>query len=44
MNFPQLTSNIQKAHSALQQNAMRAVNQSITVRNWLVGYWIVEFE
>lgn len=44
MNFPQLTSNIQKAHSALQQNAMRAVNQSITARNWLVGYWIVEFE
>ena len=44
MDFPQLTSNIQIAHNALQQNAMRAINQCITARNWLVGYWIVEFE
>jgi len=28
----------------LQNNAVRAVNQNITARNWLVGYWIVEFE
>ena len=44
MDFPQLTSNIMVAHSALQNNAMRAINQNITARNWLVGYWIVEFE
>lgn len=44
MVFPQLASNIQSAHNALQQNAMRAINQNITTRNWLVGYWIVEFE
>ena len=44
MDFPQLASNIQLAHNALQNNAMRAVNQNITARNWLVGYWIVEFE
>ena len=44
MDFPQLASNIQSAHNALQQNAMRAINQNITTRNWLVGYWIVEFE
>lgn len=31
-------------HDLLQNNAMRAVNQNITARNWLVGYWIVEFE
>ena len=44
MNFPQLASNIRAAHSALQQNAMLAVNQNVTARNWLVGLWIVEFE
>ena len=44
MNFPQLANQIVLAHGALQDNAMRAVNQNITARNWLVGYWIVEFE
>lgn len=44
MDFPQLTSNILVTHNALQNNAMRAINQNITARNWLVGYWIVEFE
>mgnify|MGYP002623523464 CR=1 FL=1 len=44
MDFPQLTNNIQQTHDLLQNNAVRAVNQNITARNWLVGYWIVEFE
>ena len=44
MDFPQLALNIQTAHNVLQQNAIRAINQNITARNWLVGYWIVEFE
>lgn len=44
MDFPQLTSNILVTHNALQNNAIRAINQNITARNWLVGYWVVEFE
>ena len=44
MNFPQLANNIQQTHDLLQNNAVRAINQNITARNWLVGYWIVEFE
>lgn len=44
MDFPQLSNNIQLTHNLLQNNAMRAINQNITARNWLVGYWIVEFE
>lgn len=44
MNFPQLTNNIRFTHEILQNNAFRAINQNITVRNWLVGFWIVEFE
>ncbi len=44
MNFPQLANNIRFTHEILQNNAFRAINQNITVRNWLVGFWIVEFE
>ena len=44
MDFPQLSNNIQLTHNLLQNNVMRAINQNITARNWLVGYWIVEFE
>lgn len=44
MKLSQLASIIQAAHEAIQQNAVRAVNQNITARNWLVGCWIVEFE
>jgi predicted nuclease of restriction endonuclease-like (RecB) superfamily len=28
----------------LQQSAANAVNQMLTIRNWLIGYYIVEFE
>ena len=44
MQFPQLTNNIKFTHEILQNNTIRAINQNITVRNWLIGFWIVEFE
>lgn len=44
MRFPQLTNNIKFTHEILQNNTIRAINQNITVRNWLIGLWIVEFE
>ena len=44
MQFPQLTNNIKFTHEILQNNTIRAINQNITVRNWLIGLWIVEFE
>ncbi len=44
MIFPQLTNNIKFTHEILQNNTVRAINQNITVRNWLIGLWIVEFE
>lgn len=31
-------------HGQLQTAAASAVNQSLTIRNWLIGYYIVEFE
>ena len=42
--FQLLISNVCQTHSALQQHALQAINQSLTVRNWLIGCYIVEFE
>jgi predicted nuclease of restriction endonuclease-like (RecB) superfamily len=44
MKFTQLVNSIQHTHNALQQEAVKAVNRSLTVRNWLIGFYIVEFE
>lgn len=44
MNFSALVQSIQKTHDALQQQAVKAVNHSLTIRNWLIGFYIVEFE
>ena len=44
MNLNQLVIQIKNLDSGLKQEANRAVNQSLTVRNWLIGYYIVEYE
>lgn len=44
MNFEQLATIITNTHQQLQQSAVKAVNQRLTVRNWLIGFYIVEFE
>lgn len=43
-NFVSLVNAISVVHNELQQQAVNAVNQSLTIRNWLIGYYIVEFE
>ena len=43
-NFDKLITNIEQVHRQLQASAANAVNQSLTIRNWLFGYYIVEFE
>ena len=43
-NFDWLIDNIYQTHNALQANAKRIINQNLTIRNWLVGYYIVEYE
>jgi len=43
-NFEGLIDNVYQMHCLLQQNAQKAVNQNLTIRNWLVGFYIVEFE
>ncbi|MEO8150017.1 MAG: PDDEXK nuclease domain-containing protein [Bacteroidia bacterium] len=44
MNFKLLVNGIQQTHDALQSSAVKAVNRHITIRNWLIGFYIVEFE
>jgi len=44
MKYQSLISNIDETHQTLQQSAVKAVNSHITLRNWLIGYYIVEFE
>lgn len=44
MNFKSLVKLINEAHSTLQQQASKAVNLGLTLRNWLIGCHIVEFE
>jgi len=43
-NFDQLIDNVYQTHCLLQLNAQNAVNQNLTIRNWLIGCYIVEFE
>ena len=43
-SFNELASIIQSTHDAAQSSAVRAINRMQTMRNWLIGYYIVEFE
>jgi predicted nuclease of restriction endonuclease-like (RecB) superfamily len=43
-NFDELIDNVYQTHCVLQQNAQKAVNKNLTIRNWLIGCYIVEFE
>jgi len=43
-NFGNLISSVYQTHCLLQENAIKAVNFNLTVRNWLVGCYIVEYE
>lgn len=39
-----LARSIQTAHEELARQASKAVNVSLTVRNWLIGHYIAEYE
>ncbi|ABD67793.1 protein of unknown function DUF1016 [Rhodoferax ferrireducens T118] len=43
-NFSSLVESIRQADTALAEQASRAVNISLTLRNWFIGYYIAEFE
>lgn len=44
MNFEKLVTSIQTTSAKLQQYAVKALNIQLTFRNWLIGFYIVEYE
>jgi predicted nuclease of restriction endonuclease-like (RecB) superfamily len=44
MQFEQLVFTIQQTHHTLQESAVKAINKHLTIRNWLIGLYIIEFE
>lgn len=44
MKFELLASSIKEISAKASNAAKRAVNQSMTLRNWAIGYYIVEYE
>lgn len=44
MNFEQLIQSIESTHVQLSSQAVKQVNYLQTIRNWLIGCYIVEFE
>lgn len=43
-SFDDLAGIIRNTHDAAQTSAVKAINRMQTMRNWLIGYYIVEFE
>jgi len=43
-NFEKLVNSIYQTHCVLQENAAKAINYNLTVRNWLIGCYIIEYE
>jgi predicted nuclease of restriction endonuclease-like (RecB) superfamily len=44
LSFERLVTTIGNAHARLAAQASRAVNTSLTLRNWLIGLYITEYE
>lgn len=44
MDFYSLTKKINLVHTELKNKAKVAINSLHTLRNWIIGYYIVEYE
>ncbi|MDD4155887.1 MAG: PDDEXK nuclease domain-containing protein [Candidatus Cloacimonetes bacterium] len=44
MDFENLIISIKKTHDILLSQTVKAVNYNLTIRNWIIGLFIVEFE
>ena len=44
LTFNTLISSIQQVHGEMAAQASKAVNISLTLRNWVIGYYILEYE
>ncbi len=39
-----LINNITIIHRYFQLQAVKSINRALTIRNWLIGWYIIEFE
>jgi hypothetical protein len=44
MDFSQLVASIKDIHNSLKQQSLKAVNIGLVLRNWIIGYYIAEYE
>ncbi len=44
MNFKSLVSKIEHTHTVLHKQAIKAININLTLRNYFIGLYIVEYE
>lgn len=44
ITFDELVKAVRVTSEASQDSALKAINRMLTMRNWLIGYYIVEFE
>lgn len=44
MDLNLISQKIQQLHASLYKSAVSAVNTHITIRNWIIGFYIVELE
>ena len=44
MKFDHLVSTIEQTSSGLKQQALTSINQALVIRNWIIGYYLVEYE
>src|SRR5215471_3536231 len=44
IDYPALIKAIEQTHHTTQRQAVQAVNLGLTLRNWMTGYYIVEYE
>ena len=44
IDFSQLSQLVQRTHELTQSTAVKAINRVATLRNWLIGFYIVEYE
>lgn len=44
LSFNLLIESINQVHSSFQSQSVKAVNMGLTMRNWCIGFYIVEFE
>lgn len=42
--FNQLITSIATVHQQMQSSATNAVNQALTLRNWIIGHYKIEYE